>query len=98
MKRKSLLAAIIASLAILIIMSFKPIQADNMLTESEKKAGWKLLFDGKSTDGWRTYKNNEQDSWEIVNGQMHTKNDEALKHSDLITKDQYKDFELQVDW
>jgi hypothetical protein len=98
MKRKFLLAAILASLSILLIMSFKPLQADNMLTESEKKAGWKLLFNGKSTDGWRTYKNSEQNSWEVVSGQMHTKSDEALKHSDLITKDQYKDFELQVDW
>jgi len=79
-------------------MSFKPLQADNTLSESEKKQGWKLLFDGKTTDGWRTYKNQEQNSWEIVKGQMHTKNDEALKHSDLITKDQYKNFELTLDW
>ncbi len=81
-----------------VTVAFKPLQADNTLSESEKKEGWKLLFDGKSIDGWRTFKNQEQDSWEIVSGQMHTKKEGSSKHVDLITKDQYKDFELTVDW
>lgn len=28
----------------------------NILTDAERKAGWKLLFDGKTTTGWRGYK------------------------------------------
>lgn len=28
----------------------------NTLTSAEQKDGWKLLFNGKSLDGWRTYK------------------------------------------
>jgi len=28
---------------------------DNVLTENERKEGWKLLFDGKTTKGWHTY-------------------------------------------
>ena len=30
--------------------------APNTLTDAEKKAGWILLFDGQSLDGWRGYK------------------------------------------
>ena len=96
MKRKPVLSVAIACSVIL--FSFIPIQSDNMLTESEKKAGWKLLFDGKSTDGWRPYKNHELDSWEVMNGELHSKKDGATKHGDLITKEQYGDFELKVDW
>jgi hypothetical protein len=98
MKNKIFFLAIASLSCFTIIVSFKPLQADNTLSESEKKEGWKLLFDGKSINGWRTYKNKEQDSWEVVNGQMHTKKEGASKHADLITKDQYKDFELTVDW
>src|SRR6185295_6718967 len=42
------------SLALMAILSLLPSAAqDNTLTEDEKKAGWKLLFDGKSLDGWK---------------------------------------------
>jgi hypothetical protein len=98
MKRNFVMSAISTVICLIVIMSFAPLQADNTLSESEKKAGWKLLFDGKTTGGWRTYKNSKQDSWELISGQLHTKNDEGLKHADLITNDKYKDFELLVDW
>jgi hypothetical protein len=98
MKYRIVNLAITAFVCLAVIMAFTPSQADNMLTDSEKKNGWKLLFDGRTTDHWRTYKNKEQDSWEIVNGQMHTKKEGASKHVDMITKDQYKDFELKIDW
>ena len=49
-----------------------PLQgADNTLTAAEKKNGWVLLFDGKSTsDNWRTYQNLPDDSWEVVKGRI----------------------------
>ncbi|MEE8488347.1 MAG: hypothetical protein V3S56_09260, partial [Gemmatimonadota bacterium] len=27
----------------------------NTLTDAERDAGWRLLFDGESLDGWRSY-------------------------------------------
>ena len=71
---------------------------DNMLTDSEKRAGWRLLFDGRTTKGWRTYKNAQADSWEVANGQLHCKKDAALHHADLVTVKEYASFELQLDW
>ncbi len=47
--------------------------ADNQLTSAERKEGWSLLFDGKSMNGWRTYKNLPENSWEVVDGQLHSK-------------------------
>ena len=45
--------------------------APNTLTPAEKDAGWKLLFDGKSTDGWRNYKKETIGGpWKIVDGAL----------------------------
>ena len=73
---------------------------DNHLTSAEKKQGWVLLFDGKSTADWRTYKNLPDNSWEIVNGELHCKSDQegVTQRADLVTKDAYSSFEIQVDW
>lgn len=76
-------------------------QKDNALTAAEKKAGWKLLFDGKKMTGWRTYKNKTSTSWEVDKGVLHCKGnetDKTDKRSDLITVDQYSNFELSIEW
>jgi hypothetical protein len=73
----------------------------NSLTKQEKSAGWQLLFNGKSLDGWRTFKNNPANSWEVVNGELHCKGsetDKSDKRADLITTQQYENFELSLEW
>ena len=73
---------------------------DNRLSEREKKEGWELLFDGKTKDKWRTYQNQPEDSWEITDGTLHCKSDKdgVTKRSDLVTRNVYGNFELQLDW
>jgi hypothetical protein len=73
-------------------------EKDNQLSSAEKKAGWQLLFDGKTTDGWRSYKNAPSDGWEGVNGELYCKETGVQHRADLITKEQYADFELAFDW
>lgn len=76
-----------------------PTQTHNQLTEAQEKEGWKLLFNGRNMDGWRGYKNRENNSWEVVDGTLHCKADSlADKRADIITVDQYGDFELSFDW
>lgn len=73
----------------------------NTLTKQEKKDGWKLLFDGKDMNGWRTYKNKPSNSWEVLNGELHCKGsvtDRSDKRSDLITRNQFDNFELTLEW
>jgi hypothetical protein len=73
--------------------------SENQLTDEQKKDGWKLLFNGQNMDGWRTFKNKENDSWEVVDGALHCKPKEAAeKRADILTTDQYGDFELTFDW
>src|ERR1700730_4855364 len=74
--------------------NFRP--KDNVLTAAEKKAGWKLLFDGNSTNGWRTYKN-RPGSWQVSKGELFCPKG-AKDYADLITNDQYDNFELSLDW
>jgi hypothetical protein len=76
----------------------------NKLSAEEEKAGFKLLFDGKSTDGWRGYKMKEMPSgWKVINGVLTRVTGGAGGKGagggdDIITKDQYADFELRLEW
>jgi 3-keto-disaccharide hydrolase len=89
----------ISFLLLAVLSAFKTthLQEDNVLTEKEKKEGWKLLFDGKTTQGWRSYKNKDVDSWKVANGELYCIK-EAKNHADLITLDKYKNFDLTFDW
>ena len=40
----------------------------NNLTSEDLTAGWKLLFDGNSLNGWRMYQNKKSDSWSVRMG------------------------------
>jgi len=73
--------------------------AYNVLTEEQKNQGWKLLFDGQSTSGWKMYQGKENDSWEVVDGTLHCKPFEpSTKRADIMTVNQYDNFELVFDW
>jgi 3-keto-disaccharide hydrolase len=68
----------------------------NTLSPSEQQAGWKLLFDGTSTSGWRNYrKETVGPGWTVVNGALTRSGDSA---GDIITVDKYRNFELALDW
>jgi hypothetical protein len=76
-----------------------PGQAQNVLTDQEKKDGWTLLFDGKSTAGWRNYKNNKvSDRWKVSNGELYLDKTVTTGTGDIITDKEYKDYELSIDW
>ena len=70
--------------------------ADNQQTRSERKAGWILLFDGKTTDGWRGFKQAGADlGWGVEDGLL-SPDPKAAK--DLVTRAEFADFELTFDW
>lgn len=74
--------------------------ADNTLSKADKEDGYVLLFDGKTMNGWRAYQNKESSSWSVDSGSLHCRGNEnnGAIHADLITADQYENFDLSVDW
>ncbi len=68
----------------------------NTLTESEKRSGWKLLFDGQTKEGWRNFKKETiSDGWKVVDGAL----TRSEKHAgDIITKGLYDSFVLTLEF
>nr|WP_198160670.1 DUF1080 domain-containing protein [Pedobacter panaciterrae] len=72
---------------------------NNQLTSSEKEQGWKLLFDGKTTDGWHLYNRGVVPSaWLVKDGVLHCTENPELEHGDLVSNDSYKDYDLRFEW
>lgn len=75
----------------------------NMLTEAEKNEGWKMLFDGKTTNGWRgAYQQSFPDSgWVVENGILSVLSSggaESRNGGDIVTVDQYENFDLSFEF
>lgn len=76
----------------------------NQLTAAEKRDKWKLLFDGATPRGWRTYNSPEFPSnwWKIQDGCLVAipgpKDTPNYQRQDLVTVDQFSDFELHWEW
>jgi hypothetical protein len=79
------------------------VSLDNTLTDAEKAAGWVLLFDGKTSTGWRSSKGPDfpQEGWSVIDGMFHTVSTggkESAAAGDIITTKAYKQFEVSVDF
>lgn len=68
----------------------------NTLTPGDRAAGWKLLFDGKSSGGWRSAakKGMPEDKWQVENGCLKIQADAGS----ILSSQRYENFELELDW
>lgn len=67
----------------------------NTLTDAERTAAWRLLFDGQTTAGWRNYgKRDIAGGWVVQDGAL----TRTGAGGDIITNDEFKNFELTIDW
>jgi hypothetical protein len=75
----------------------------NTLSDAEKRAGWKLLFDGRTLSGWRSYRGSARP------GQSWTVEDDCLKNpkgtgrpetggGEILTLDEFTDFDFRFEW
>lgn len=75
----------------------------NTVSEQEKKNGVRLLFDGKSTSGWRgAYKETfPQKGWEVKDGMLRVLSSsgaESQNGGDIVTKEEFGAFDLQFEF
>ena len=75
----------------------------NKLSENEIRKGWRLLWDGKTTAGWRlaNYDKFPSVGWAIQDGELKvlgTKKDTLVKSGDIITEKEFSNFELELDF
>lgn len=84
------------------VASVAAVVADNTLTSQEQADGWRLLFDGSTTKGWRNAHADSfpQKGWVVKDGALsvvESGGGEAAHGGDIVTLDEYGDFELKVD-
>jgi hypothetical protein len=76
----------------------------NELTEDEKEEGWMLLFDGKTSEGWRGVNQETFPAgWEVINGTLHCKESGkgeagAEDGGDILYEKKFSNFHLKFEW
>lgn len=78
-------------------------QKPNTLSSSEKKTSWILLFDGKTTQGWRGAFSSEfpKQGWIVKDGELRgelSNGAESGDAGDIVTLKKYRNFEMIFDW
>jgi hypothetical protein len=92
--KTALLSLLAASLILPSAFAAEP----NTLTAEEKAAGWKLLFDGQTTAGWRSMKKTTfpTTGWAVADGWLVKV--AGQRGGDVISLEKYADFELTWEW
>lgn len=77
------------------VMMGAALEVMNMASPREAPGEWRSLFDGKTTAGWRGFLEKQMpEGWKAVDGAL-TRVDKA---GDIVTVDEFADFELTLDW
>ena len=67
----------------------------NTISAKERAEGWRLLFDGRTTTGWRGFRQKTLPAgWQAIDGEL-TRVGQA---GDIVTVDEFDDFELMLEW
>jgi len=102
MKTKGI-ATLIVGIGCILVMTCSNPASDNQVTRKEKNSGWQLLFDGKTLNGWRRINSDNPpiDGWRVENGCLIVEKNvggESSSRGDLITIEEYSNFDLTFDF
>ena len=81
-------------------------EVPNTLTAQEKAAGWQLLFDGQTAEGWQSARPRMEgkfphEGWSVEDGVLYVHagdGGESVNGGDIITTRKYSNFILKVDF
>ena len=81
----------------------EPVVMENRLTQHEEKDGWNLLWDGKTTKGWRGAKLDHfpEKGWVVENGELIVLSSggaESRAGGDIVTTELYDNFEVKLEF
>ncbi len=76
---------------------------NNKLTENEIRRGWRFLWDGSTTNGWRSAKSDKfpEKGWSMADGILKVESSggaESRNGGDIVTINTFDNFELSVDF
>lgn len=86
------------SMVIMITSCTQKPEQHNVLSEAEKAAGWKLLFDGQTLNGWRDYNGTALTGWIVEDGCIRAQGEGSDASGYIVTDSIYENFELTWDW
>jgi hypothetical protein len=75
----------------------------NYLSEAEKQQGWKMLFDGKTTNGWKAASQEKfpSEGWKVEDGTLMavaSTKEKPVKGTDIVTVEKFSAFEFQFEF
>lgn len=82
------------------LLMFVILMSGLRIASAPAQGKWKVLFDGKSTDAWRGFKQTDFPSkvWRIDNGVLKTEPADPADRVDIVTQEKFSDFELELEW
>jgi hypothetical protein len=86
------------------IISFGQTSSEpNTLNSKEQAGGWKLLFDGKTKNGWHVFNNKTDGSaWKVADGALYldpkAKGPKGEGGGDIISDQEFENFHLMLEW
>lgn len=97
---KQLITKLISLVVLFLLITgcTESVQEDNTLSKPEIKEGWLLMFDGTTTDGWRSYLSDGIHGWEVEDGTLKALGLGGDLGGDIISEGRYENFELKLEW
>lgn len=96
--RRGALLFVMATLLVAGCASDRTVPGPNTLGSREQREGWKLLFDGKTTGGWRGFGKPAfpDKGWVVEDGWL--RHVPKAGGGDIVTQELFTDFEFEFEW